>query len=1508
MSISKKIFIILILILSIIALYFLRPIEIISLNTETILAFGFILLTAFAIGELTAYLGFTKVTGYLLTGIIFGPFSKFIFTTDVLNVFSDAAISELNVIYNLSLSLIAFTIGGRINLSDLQNQKKTISLIILFKVIFITIGILLLFLFAYPYLEFLKTLNLQTLIIVALLVSVLLFGSSSIITFAVMNETEDKSKLSKIVLNTSVVKDLLIVFLVVIVISISNFFTIKNNEILNFEFFISGLQNFTLSIVVGIISGLILISYVKYIGKENFIFLILLIFLLHKINLLLNLNYLIVFLLAGFVYNNFSKIEDELIPSIEKVALLLFITIFTITGAELNIKFLLIYLQLALLIFILRVLLIYLSTKIATKISGENKEVQDNLWLGFIPQTGLIGVSLVLALVSLELREIVFPIVLSVATINFLIGPALLKLSIENYKRLLNRVQIKEEKKFEEKVREEIIPYKKFNIPQFEDPSLNELVISLREKLISHLKEFENVLINKRSEESLEFYYQIVEKYIDEYQQLKNIFTKGIVTGKEIKKKVLLIQQEISEWFAQVSINRKAIEQQILNAEYLLQKLFDDLKEYCENAPDYVVVAQEQDKYEKEIDDSLFVQSVKSYKRFDKRLRNFLGIKSILHRKIPYVTLVKYYFEYQIALEMEKVAFLLGLERLNVLRKVKRIYDDVTTNLEELLNLVAEHKDVEIVSLLAIDKLNEIHDRLKQEISSIGEEIEASNKNISTRLNYAFANPFNQFLKSILKAGTIELNIKKFHFSKIYSETNKAKETTLETIRFWVNYLIGFLGVCERDARIFEITGKINSILNDTLISHFDTITDHIKGLISELNSQFKSFEKDISEKDFLKFENLTRIKNILIAYRDNIIQILNEKGVGKLTILKKTYSITNLVNSLKDQFSMIIKNYDKEIKVLDERDFELKESRTKYIELKTLHFTDIIKNYFENEILQEIIRINEIVNGHISSAILELKNFENVIYYHFNIAIDELNNLETNADTNKLDTEILNIIEDTLKSSIKLIREKIKIWDRQVEKFESEIEVSLTEKIYSQITNIKEAFRKELISEIEKRVSLSKFQIVLKSFLELLKSLKVRLRKRISSFKHKVNLILRPLLREKKEFLEFDLEGKSIIIYLYDQTVYDERVYNSLPYVYKKLFDYKSSDIVEILVGREKEKELLNQAYQRTLRGLSGSTAIIGESGTGKSSLISSFISKLQTDANIYRYNFEKTIRSEKEFLKILSEMFGIEHISSYEEIISELNIDPKYKIIILEDVHKIYLRKFGGLEAMKKLLLIISETSNKIFWIVSISYHAWQLLNRILNISNYFPFQIKTEILTKEQIKEAILKRHQTSGYNLEFLPDDESKIQKYINHSLFSQDKQATLEEKFFNQLYDACEGNITSALFYWIKSIKEFRNDTVFIKPLKKLDFHFLETFEIDKLLTLSNLIQHGSLTITEHQEIFKCDEEKSKTILNFLNAANLVHFDMNEKGEKVFYVNPAVYKPVEIELRKLHIFD
>lgn len=1477
-------------------------------HAETLISLGFILLAAFSFGELTSLLGLPRISGYLIAGIIFGPYSDLIFNTNLLSIFTDTAISDLKLLNGLAIGLIAISAGGEIVLKELLSEKKVISLIVLFKLIFIPTIITAVILILSPYIPIFQGLSFNLILIIALFTGILMLATSPAATIAVINETGDRSKLSQLVLNTTVIKDIILVILISLLVAFSN--GILNSEIgFNPEAILTGAFEIFFSILAGIVAAYLIILYLKYVKAEMLIFVLSSVLIISEVSKILHLDILLVFITIGFVVRNFSKCSEDLIEPIKKLSLPVFVIFFTIAGAGLNLNALILTIQLTILVFALRLILIYSSTKIATKLSNESPAIQNNLWLGFVSQSAMaLGFMIYFSSNISQVEEFIVPISVSIIGVNLLIGPALFKIGIKRFNRETSKVEEKEEQKVEKKIKQEIVPYKKFDVPQFEDPELNNLVLSLREKLINHLKEFEISLINKRSEEAVEFYYQVVEKYLEEYQKLKNLFARGRVSGKEIKEEVLKIQQEISLWFAETSIKRKSIEQQILNAEYLLQKLFDELKEYCESAPEYVTVEQEIDKYELEADDNYLIRFTKFFKRRIRSIKKFLKFKSGLKRKIPYVTLVKYFFEYQIALEMEKVAFLMGLERLNVLRKVKRIYDDVTLNLEELLNLIAEYKDIDAVSLLAIDKLDEIHNRLKQEISSIGEEIESSNQNISTRLNYAFANPFNQFLKAILKAGTIELNIRKFQFSKIYAETQKARETTLETIRFWVNYFLGFLGVCERDARVFEIAGKINSIINDTMVHHSDTINAQIRELINEIKTILKAFENELADKKLLSSDKILTIKNLITNYRDKVLLSLNQKGIARLNYLKKTYSLTNTINSIKERFNSIIKDYEPEIKVLDEKDFEIKETRTSYIELKTLHFTEIIKSYFNNEILQEIIKINELVNQHLSSSILELKNIENVIYYHFNIAVEEINTLEKETESDKIGEELQKVFDDTLKTTTKLIRDKIKVWDRQIEKFEREIEVSLTEKIYKQINAIKEAFRKELTIALERRIQRNRYLealVTVKTFFhENLRKIKGQW----IFLKRKYYQILRPLLREVKDFLEFDIEGKSVVIYSYEQTIYNQNVQDSLPFVYKKLFDYSSSEIVEILVGREKERDILQQAYVRTQSGLSGSAAIIGESGTGKSSLISSFLMKAEIDTEVYRYNFEKTIKSEKELLKILSEILRLDYIASYEELISELNVNPKYKIIVLEDIHKIFLRKYGHLEAMKKLLLIISETSNKIFWIASISYHAWELLNRILNISNFFPFQIKTEVLTKEQIKEAILKRHKTSGYELEFLPDESLKTYKHLKLNFSNKDKQLNLQEEFFNRLYEACEGNITSAMFYWMKSIKEFKNNTIYIAPFKKLDFRFLENFEIEKLLTLSNLIQHGSLTITEHQEIFNCDLEKSKTILNFLNSANLVHFDLNEQGEKVYYINPAVYKPIEIELRKLHIFE
>lgn len=1476
-------------------------------HADTLVSLGFILLAAFSFGELTAFLGLPRISGYLITGIIFGPYSDFIFQTSYLEIFSNTAVNDLRLLNGLAIGLIAITAGGEIKLKDLKEGLETISLIVLFKILLVSVPIAILIVAVSSYLPIFQNVSFQIILSISLLLGVLMIATSPAATIAVMNETNDRSKLSKYVLNTAVVKDIVIVILLGFLITFSKS-NLSGESGVNLSIILYNFQELVFSLVAGAILGYLVIAYMKYVNSEMLIFTFTFILITTELNKLLHLDSLLVFITIGFVVQNFSNLGSRLIDPIEKLSMPVYVIFFTIAGAGMNIEVLPFTYQLAILIFFLRVIGIYFSTKFATRLAGEEVKLQNNLWFGFISQSAMvIGFTILIINYLPQLDEVFTPLVISIVGLNLLFGPALFRLGIKKFNR---SKEVKEEKKvsYEEKLNKEVIPHKKFEIPQFENPELNELIISLREKLINHLNHFEQALIHRRSEEAIEFYYQVVEKYIDEYQQIKNVFTKGKVSGKELKEYVLKIQQELSKWFADISAKRKPVEQQILVAENLLQELFIDLKDYCEQLPEFIVIDQEEERYTSAAEDKLIVRIAKVLKRFQRRIRLLFGIKSKLKRKIPYITLVKYFFEYQIALEMEKVAFFLGLERLNVLRKTKKIYDDVTLNLEELLDLISEHKDIDAISILAIDKLNEIHDRLKQEISSIGEEIETSNQNIAVRLNYAFANPFNQFLKTISTAGTIELNLREFHFSKIYSDTIKAKETTLETIRFWVNYLIGFLGVCERDAKIIEATGKINSLINDTMINYSDNINGVLRSLISDLQKELNTCDKELSDKNLLIFENRFKLKSSIEKHRDQLLLMIYEKGINKLTGFRKSHSIGNVISVIRQRFKAIVNEYSDDIKVLDERDFELKETRTKYIQLKTLHFAKILETYFEKEVLQEIIKLNELIGSHISSSIIELKNIENLVRYHFNFVIDEMNKLETSVDLKDFDDNLKRIIDETLKVSIQLLNNKLKLWFRQIEKFEREIESSLTQKVQEQIENIQNAFRTELTLELEKSIKESSLDKLIKFIQVNISEAKKVVDHNFRKLKRVYRRTFLKFVKDVRELLEYEAASENVIVHSYDQSVFDEKAYKSLPFIYRKLFDYLSSEIMEVLVGREKEKEILKLAYERNQKGLTGSVAIIGESGTGKSSLINAFLNETDFESEPIRYEFEETVTNESELLKIFSQIFNIGNVHSIDELIVEINISSKNQVVILEDIHKLYLRKLDGLNAIKKLLLLISVTGNKIFWIVSISYHAWQYLNHLLKINLYFPFQIVTENLIKEQIKEAILKRHNTSGFNLQFLPPENLRVYEQLKYSILTKERKSNLEEMFFDNLYEACDGNITSALFYWIKSIKEFKNETIYLNPIRKLDFRFLHKLDIKTLLTISNLIQHGSLTIQEHQMIFKINEEESKTIMNFLNDANIVWYDVNRKGEKVFFINPALYKPIEVELKKLHIFD
>ncbi len=1486
------------------------------LSPKTLASLGFICLAAYAFGDIAFQFKLPKISGYLIAGILFGPYSKYIFGTDIFGIFTVEVVNDIKLINGLAVGLIALTAGGELRIPELKNLLKGMTYVIVFKFLLISSAVFVLVLVLAPYIPIFAGQEYGSVIAIAIFLSILMLGTSPAATIAVINETQSKGRLTNFVLGSAVLKDILMVILLALGITIAKLY-VTPGTIFEWDIIFSNILDLIFSLGLGFLFGYLFVLYLRYVKTEHVLFVISAILIITEISNALHLDTLLIFIAIGFFVQNFSKYGHDLIDPIEKLSVPIFVIFFTIAGAGLNIEALFSSYQIALIIFVLRIVLLFVASKIGTTLSNEPPEVKKNVWMGFISQSAVVlGLSIIIIQKIPEVTETFSPIILAIVGLNLLVGPMTFKFALRRAKETPEE-KVEKEQILPPTVRKvitevESIPSRKIIPPSFENQTLNNVVDELRLRLINIFSEIQNNFINKRSEGSIEFFYEITEKYIDEYQKLKTAFTKPKATGREIKTEILTIQHDIAKWFAELSISRKIVEREILTAENILHRLFDDLKEFCDHAFEFITVDQEEDKFIIKDSDSLYVKVGKRIKRIDRSIRKAFAIKSTIKRKIPFVKLIKYYFDWQIPLEMEKIAFLVGMERLHVLQQVKKVYDDVTNNFEELLNLIAEHKDIEAIATIAYDKLNDIHAGLKSEIKVLSDEINQSNQNINIRLEYAFANPYNNFLNSLDKAGTVELSSRKFNFSKIYRKSLEAKENTLDTIRFWVNYFLGYLGVCERDAKIYHLAGKVNSVIDETMIKFSDTINDNLRSITIELLKEFKKILSELSNPELIKVANSQKVKEHVNRYKNELLLLLHEKGVTKLTNIYKSKKFNTIISVLLENFANISESCDKTIKVLDEKDFEIwestpmgKETKTKYVELKTLPFRAIVKSFLEKDVSREVSKINEIISSHLTSSINELKNIGNIVNYHFSAAVDEIDReIKTEAEFKK-------VLQDTIFESANLIKDKIKVWDRQIDNFEREIEVGLTEKIYKSIEKLKEIVTQEstkyAAAYLEREVRVSKIKSYAFAFYDLFIDKFLEIKTTISQ---KYNQVLKPIFEEVKESAEGgeDFEEKSTIVHCYNQTTIDPKTIDSLPFIYRRLFDASSSEVTEFIIGRNDEKGLLKQAYQRVSDGLPGSAVIIGEVGTGKSTLINYYLKDQAESDLIYKHSFSNTIIDEKELLDILLKVFRLDYAHSFRELSDELLLPSQVRTVVLEDIHKLFLRKYGGFEAIRKLLLLISETNHKVFWVTTISSHAWKLLNNLLTISNYFPYQIKTENLSEIELKEAILSRHQTSGFEIEYVPSETTRLKRQFRHAFGVEEKKKVLEEEFFSNLSSACEGNFTSALFYWLRSMREVKGNLIRMNPFMKIDLTFLQIYPTIKLLTLANLIQHGSLKVGEHQQIFNLSYDESLAILNFLAATNLVQFEINQYGEKIYSINKAIYKPLEKELRRIGIFE
>ncbi len=386
---------------------------------STSIALGFILLFAFLAGKNINRIKLPQITGFLLAGILCGPY--------LMNFLSMNDVKDLQLLDGLALSLIALAAGGEMKIQQLKGRLKGLSSIVALQTTMIIGGFLAFGLIAGSVFDIFSGKSTAQLISISLLMGTLATATSPSTTLAVLTETGSRGKLSDLILSSAVVKDFFVIGLFAFSLTFSKSL-VSDDQAFDFGFIGHILKEIGGSVLLGILIGVTIILYLKYIKKEMPVFILATAFLSYQITHNYGFHPLLISLIAGFAVQNFSPHGGELITALEKVATPVYVIFFAISGASLNLDALQQSWLLALVLVFWRGILKYAGTFLGAKFSGENRYTQKWAWSGFISQAGVaLGMIIVIDRNFPNWGDEFRAVMLAMIAINQIIGPIMLQ-------------------------------------------------------------------------------------------------------------------------------------------------------------------------------------------------------------------------------------------------------------------------------------------------------------------------------------------------------------------------------------------------------------------------------------------------------------------------------------------------------------------------------------------------------------------------------------------------------------------------------------------------------------------------------------------------------------------------------------------------------------------------------------------------------------------------------------------------------------------------------------------------------------------------------------------------------------------------------------------------------------------------------------------------------------------------------------------------------------------------
>ena len=329
---------------------------------------------------------------------------------------------------------------------------------------------------------------------------------------------------------------------------------------------------------------------------------------------------------------------------------------------------------------------------------------------------------------------------------------------------------------------------------------------------------------------------------------------------------------------------------------------------------------------------------------------------------------------------------------------------------------------------------------------------------------------------------------------------------------------------------------------------------------------------------------------------------------------------------------------------------------------------------------------------------------------------------------------------------------------------------------------------------------------------------------------------------------------------------------------LYAHLFRQDPVEDPRFLIGREPELQAIAEARDRWEKGHAAAVLVVGERGSGKTSLLNCAVLGPLAGLSLVRTEFRERLTTPDALRTFLRAAVGAPEGTTLENFLAQ-----DRRVIVLEEIERAFLRQVGQYDAVRELQRVITATSRTTLWVLVVNGIAFRLLDPAVRFGEVFSHRIDASSATAAELQAAILFRHNLSGLRVRY---EETPVEGAMARARAALRRQDA-EQVFFASLAARSDRVYRTAFSLWLRHIEPEADGAITVRRIADVGADAVVAgLGHVHLFTLLATLQHGSLTPEEHAAVFALPLDESRSQLNDLLARELLGPEAGRPGHRV----------------------